>query len=286
MTEETGLATIDAMPIIADDTLITMANQAEKRIEAVIKIKQTALKVTNSTDWVDQNGRPYLQASGAEKIANLFNISWKIDEPQIETEESGHFTYTYKGVFSLSGRTIEIEGSRSSKDPFFKKYDYVDTGKTYPNGDPIKTKVEKQISDIDRRDVKMAALTNLLANGITRVLGIRNLSYADLEKFAGIRIEDIGKVEYKKQGGGKPPVNPPQKKMQQPPVNTPQNEEKKRTPASVVNELVIAHEGDVDMARERMKKETGKDSSDQLNETDMDKLEIIIGELKGAKNGR
>ena len=43
----------------------------------------------------------------------------------------------------------------------------------------------------------MAALTNLLGNGITRLLGIRNLSYDDLEKFAKITKADIaGLVTY------------------------------------------------------------------------------------------
>lgn len=178
---ETGL------PVLADDTLIQIAKQAEARIDAVIKIKQMALKVTNPSDWVDQNGKPYLQASGSEKVANLFNISWKIDEPTCEQEADGTITYIYKGEFSLAGRSIEVEGSRSSRDTFFKKYDY-------ENGKKVGEK------PLDRRDLKMAAMTNLLGNGITRLLGIRNLTYADLEAFAGIKADQIGKVEYKKAG--------------------------------------------------------------------------------------
>ena len=189
----------DNVPAIADDNLLRVAEMAERRIEAVIKIKQMALKVTNAGDWNDQGGRPYLQVSGSEKVANLFNISWRLDEPTIDTEADGHFTYTMRGIFSIPGRSISAEGSRSSKDPFFKKYDYSSGQKT-----------EKPISAIDRRDVRMAALTNLLGNGITRLLGIRNLSYADLEAFAGISKEMVSKVEYK--GKGKEPIKPPQEK--------------------------------------------------------------------------
>lgn len=191
----------DNVPAIADDSLLMIAQQAERRIDAVIKIKQIALKVTNARDWTDQGGNPYLQVSGAEKIANLFNISWRIDEPICETEDDGHFTFTYTGTFTISGRSIQVSGSRSSKDPFFKKYEWI-------NG----TKTEKPISAIDRRDVKMAAMTNLLGNGITRLLGIRNLTYADLQAFAGIEQSQIGKVEYKNKNGDKPPVSAPQKK--------------------------------------------------------------------------
>ena len=193
------------VPAIADDNLMRVAEMAEKRIDAVIKIKQMALKVTNAGDWVDQSGRPYLFVSGSEKIANLFNISWRIDEPVVETEADGNFTYTLRGVFSIPGRSISAEGSRSSKDPFFKKYDW-------NNG----TKTEKPISSIDRRDVRMAALTNLLGNGITRLLGIRNLSYDDLEKFAGIKKEMIASVDYKGKGKDKPPLQEPGKKNDDP----------------------------------------------------------------------
>lgn len=209
----------DNIPAIADDSLLMIAQQAERRIDAVIKIKQIALKVTNARDWTDQGGNPYLQVSGAEKIANLFNISWRIDEPICETEDDGHFTFTYTGTFSVAGRSIQVSGSRSSKDPFFKKYDYVDQGPNQP-----KKKVEKPISAIDRRDVKMAAMTNLLGNGITRLLGIRNLTYEDLKAFANITKDQLGKVEYKGKNGDKPPVNPPQRKTEIKDPNEPASE--------------------------------------------------------------
>lgn len=190
----------DSAPI-ADDTLIAVAKMAEARIDAVIKIKQLALKVTNPRDWCDQQGNPYLQVSGAEKIANLFNISWSFltAEPLCEEELDGHYTFTFKGRFSMGGRSIEVEGSRSSKDSFFKQNEYKEGVKT-----------EKAVGDRDnKRDVKMAALTNMLGNGITRILGIRNLTWEDLEKFAEIKKEQVGKVEYKKEGK---PIQPPQEK--------------------------------------------------------------------------
>jgi hypothetical protein len=194
------------VPAIADDNLMRVAEMAEKRIDAVVKIKQMALKVTNARDWTDQGGNPYLQVSGSEKVANLFNISWRLDEPSVETEPDGHFTYTMRGIFSIPGRSISAEGSRSSKDPFFKKYDWIKE-----QGKPDK-KMEKPISAIDRRDVRMAALTNLLGNGITRLLGIRNLSYSDLEKYAGITKDMISTVDYKGKGKDKPPLQEPGKK--------------------------------------------------------------------------
>lgn len=190
---------------IADDFLIQVAEQAEKRIDAVIKIKKIALKVTNPRDWSDQNGNPYLGVSGSEKIANLFNISWRIDEPIYEQDSDGHYTYSFKGYFSLGGRTIEAEGSRSSRDGFFNQYKYEEK-------DGKKEKKETPISErTNKRDVKMAALTNLFGNGITRILGIRNLTWDDLKEFAGITRDQVASVQYKK-GGDKPPVDMPKEK--------------------------------------------------------------------------
>ena len=110
------------LPILGNEGLLALAERAEKQIEAIKKIKSIVLKVTNPTDWIDQNGKPYLQASGGEKVARIFGISWRMDEPTIECEPDGHFAYTYKGYFTLGGVTIEAIGTRSSKDGFFKKY--------------------------------------------------------------------------------------------------------------------------------------------------------------------
>jgi len=175
----------EELAILSDDSLVHIAKQAGARVAAIVEIKQLALKVTNNQDWVDQNGKPYLMASGSEKIANLFNISWRIDEPIMDEEADGTITYTYKGYFALAGRSIEVEGSRSSRDPFFKKYEY-------ENGERAGEK------PLDRRDLKMAAMTNMLGNGITRLLGIRNLTYEDLEEFTGIKKENVVGIKYRK----------------------------------------------------------------------------------------
>jgi hypothetical protein len=190
------IALTNDLPVIASDKLIEIAEKAEKRIEAVKKIKQTALKVTNEADWVDENGRPYLQVSGSEKIARLFDISWKIDGPQYDFSEDGHYICTWKGTFSIGNVSIEAIGSRSSRDGFFKRYGYED-GK----------KQELPPSTIEKNDVEKAAYTNLLGNGITRLLGIRNMSYDDLAA-VGLDISKIRKVEYKRKG--KPAVSMPQ----------------------------------------------------------------------------
>ena len=187
----------NTLPVIADDTLVALADAAEKRVEAMNRIKKMALKLTNPYDWVDENGKPYLQTSGAEKVARLFGISWRISEPTKENLEGGHFSYTYRGEFSLAGATIDAIGTRSSKDGFFKKY-------TWEGPEGNKKRIELPASEIDVGDVKKSAYTNLLGNGITRLLGIRNLTYEDLKEYAGVTKEMVAPVEYKKGGKAQP----------------------------------------------------------------------------------
>ena len=179
-TEENGNVHALVPTGLGDDQLVAVAAAAEKRIEAVNKIKSLSLKVTNARDWTDQGGNPYLQVSGSEKVARLFGICWRLDEPTREDHDDGHFSYTFKGYFSMGTAEIEVVGTRSSKDPFFGG----------SKDRPIPP------SEIDRNDVKKGAMTNCIGNGITRLLGIRSLTWAELEQ-AGIKRDGVGKVQFR-----------------------------------------------------------------------------------------
>lgn len=173
---------------LSGDSIVKIAEQAEKRIEAVKKIKILSLKVTNKNDWVDEGGKPYLQSSGAEKVARLFGISWQLESPERSQTEEGHFTYTYKGQFSFSGASIEVIGMRSSKSPFFST--------RYKWKGNQKTKTTLPPSEVDEANVQKSALTNCIANGISRLLGIRNLTWEELKE-GGIE-KPSTKIEYGK----------------------------------------------------------------------------------------
>jgi hypothetical protein len=175
---------------IESDKIVVIAELAEKRIEAIKKIKTLALKLTNESDWIDQNGRPYLQASGAEKVGRMFGVSWRfIDEPQKILEDSGHFSYKVSMEFIFGDSTIEVIGFRSSKDPFF-----VTRYKLNPDGK--KERYELPPSEIDTGDVLKAAISNAIEIGVTKILGIRNLTWEDLSQ-NGLDISKIRKIEYK-----------------------------------------------------------------------------------------
>lgn len=159
------------------DNILYLAEKAEKYIVAMNRIMEAALKITNELDWVLIGGKPYLQESGATKVARLFGISIQlIGQPVVECDQEGYKTYTYKARFMLKDQFIECEGSRSMKEDFF-------AGK----GEKM-----KKPDQIDERDVKMAAYTNCINNGIKRLIpNLRNIDVATLEN-AGL---DVSKMQ-------------------------------------------------------------------------------------------
>lgn len=170
------------------DNILYLAEKAEQYITAMNRIMDAALKITNELDWVLIGGKPYLQESGTTKVARLFGISIQLlGAPTITCDNEGYKTYTYKARFMLKDQFIECEGSRGMKEDFFAK-----AGKDKPIKKP---------DEIDERDVKMAAYTNCLNNGIKRLIpNLRNIDTATLEK-AGLDVNKINGYTFK--GGSK-----------------------------------------------------------------------------------
>ena len=169
--------------LIEHDALVELAEKSEKRIEAVKKIIRAALRITNHRDWVIIAGEPYLTASGAEKVARLFGISWydmNIQEEEREDEKGKYYMYTCKAKFKLGEVEIEAVGTCSTRNKFF----YLAKGRV------------KELHEIDIPSVKKTAMTNCILNGVKRLLGLRNLTLEDL-KSAGISIDKITRVTFK-----------------------------------------------------------------------------------------
>lgn len=181
--------------ILTSDKLLAIAEQAEKRVDALNKIKLIALRTTNVKDWTDHSGKPWLQESGASKVGRLFGVSWSIpDDPVYEQFEDGHFQYTYKATFILADISIEAIGTRQSKDGFFN---------TRYQWDPNKNKkvpFDLPPSEIDKGDVKKAAYANCVERGITSILGIKNLTWEEIEEHTTIKKTQVTSIQY---GGGK-----------------------------------------------------------------------------------
>ena len=163
------------------DNILYLAEKADQYIAAMNRIMDAALKITNERDWCLIGGGVYLQETGASKIARLFGISIQLmGNVSIAVDANGYKTYTYKARFMLKDQFVEAEGSRSMKDEFF-------SGKG----------CKKSPDEIDERDVKMAAYTNCLNNGIKRLIpGLRGLDIKALEK-AGFNTSEIRGYTFK-----------------------------------------------------------------------------------------
>lgn len=157
---------------------------ANRRIAQLDKIVKLSISRTNHNDWVDQEGKPYLTCSGAEKIARLFGVCWKDvkSEKIITSDEKGqYYFYEYSGVFTLGADSITAVGTCSQKDQFFAKAH----GQIKP------------LSEIDETNIRKAAYSNMVVNGVTRILGIRNLTWEEVQD-GGIDQKKTSKVNYDK----------------------------------------------------------------------------------------
>ena len=161
---------------------------ANRRIAQLDKIVKLSISRTNANDWVDQSGKPYLTCSGAEKIARLFGVCWKDvkSEKIISSDEQGqYYFYEFSGVFTLGADSITAVGTCSQKDQFFAKV-----------GGQM-----KPLSEIDETNIRKAAYSNMVVNGVTRILGIRNLTWDEVKE-GGIDPSKTSKVTYGKGGNG------------------------------------------------------------------------------------
>lgn len=149
------------------NSLMAIAEQAERRVAALNKMMNAAIKITSGLDWTVIGGKPYLQETGATKVARLFGISWRIAEgyPKQTIDNNGYPTWEYRMIFTMGNNSIECDGSRDGSGDFF-------TGKTD----------KKNADEINTANVKKSAYTNCLNNGIKRLLpGLRNIDLAVLE---------------------------------------------------------------------------------------------------------
>lgn len=150
----------------SNKTLAQMVADAEEHMTLLTRQMELSLRITTGYDWTVIGGRPYLQESGATKVAKLFSVSWKILKEE-KFIDNGYPAYKYTMEFRQGATVIEAIGSRTGKDEFF-------AGK----GD--KKKSPDEICD---SDVEKAAYTNCLNRGIKALLpGLKNIELETLEK--------------------------------------------------------------------------------------------------------
>lgn len=196
---EVAVKETEILPSVTADTDDIIAS-AERRIANLQKVIGLALKITNQQDWVDMHGKPYLTGSGAQKIARLFGVCWREmkTEKNISDDETGQF-YFYKttGLFYLKGKNdlVEAVGTCSQKDQFFSRAG----GK------------EKLRSEIDETNIMKSSVTNCISNGITSLLGLKNLTWEQV-KSGGINQTETASVKFANGGAGGGKISEAQQK--------------------------------------------------------------------------
>lgn len=185
----------DQHPMISDRDALELSSEKKIDWDALIKhleIQKEAFKklrvillgYTREKDWVNIDGSPFLQESGAQAIAGPMSVNIvdiKSEKSWGEDKKGRFYTWKYTGrAYSLKiRREIEIEGICSSRDKFFGK-----VGGEY-----------KELEEVDEANVMRKSLTNLYRNGVMRLLGLRNIEWGELSR-ASLNIDSIKKVEH------------------------------------------------------------------------------------------
>ncbi len=157
-----------------------------ERLERAADLYQTrylpvCLKLTNVADWINHGTREKprfsLQSSGAEKIGNPFGMMWDrpiVTKHEREDDKGKFYEYEIEGIIKTNvlRRYGWFTGNCSSRDVFFNARGRFDEG-----------------------DIRKAAFSNWLVNGITRLAGIRNPTSEMLQK-AGLDPNKIEVIDY------------------------------------------------------------------------------------------
>lgn len=177
----------DAPPTDADLLAII-----ERRNQMLERILDYAIRATHAGQWVDQQGKPWPTAAAAEVMARRCAVSVRnVQSNKVpSSDDKGPFyMYVVTATASLPGGydAIESMGTCSSRDTFLG----------------TQTREGRPLSEIDEGNILKAAYSNMLVNAITRLLGVRNLTWEQLITM-GISPDGAAKVTFNSgsRGGG------------------------------------------------------------------------------------
>lgn len=183
---------VQSLVRVQNDVAPDLLKMIENRGALLERILDYAIKSTHPEQWFDLGGKPWPSGSACESMARRCGVSI-INVQKLKRQSSDDrgdfYIWECSATFVLpSGYdSIEAFGTCASRDNFLG----TDTG------------AGRELSEIDEGNIMKASYTNMLVNGITRLLGVRNLSWQRLEQL-GLSRGAMGKVEYKSgsKGGG------------------------------------------------------------------------------------
>jgi hypothetical protein len=156
--------------IMAADPAMSLEEQisrAEKYVELQVKMRNLAIRATNINDWIDQEGKPYLQWTGTAKVAAIFGVTYHTREylREKQTDQKGEYlVFTCMGDVSWQNRSVPEVGMASSRDSFFGVRSRKDSAGN-------SEKYFLPLSEIDQTNLKKKATTNFLNRGLKSLLG-------------------------------------------------------------------------------------------------------------------
>lgn len=162
----------------------------QERNAMLEQILSYAISSTHPGQWVDIGGKPYPTGPACEAMARRCAVRMEIlsREKIPSSDDMGDFyMYVYRCRFMLPGGldSIDAEGTCSSRDEFLG----------------TETRAGRPLSQIDEGNIMKAALTNARNNGITQLLGLRNVAWERLQAL-GVDRDGMSKVNYDTGGRG------------------------------------------------------------------------------------
>jgi hypothetical protein len=192
-TKDAGTAvalTEKAQPIVVAPNVTALEqsiDQAEKYLKALDRIRKMAIMLTNYTDWIDENGKPYLEAAGCSKIAGAFGIKTinvSRNKEVCKDDKGEYLRFITEGSGEWHTSTAHEIGSASTRDDFFAKRVKWATG-----ADGARTKEEYllPLSEVDLGDVEKKSFTNFMNRLIKRLLGL-SFTWEEIAEYSSKRI--------------------------------------------------------------------------------------------------
>lgn len=165
----------------------------EQRGKLMDRLLEAAIRATHSGQWVAQGDKPFPTAAAAEVMARrcgvrVFDVASKREERNDEDGPSYIYFTTGKAQLGNSEYdVIEAIGTCSSRDQFLG----------------TETGAGRKLSEVDEGNISKASYSNFLVNVITRLLGVRNMTWDQLARY-GVTKDGAASVTYKTgaQGGG------------------------------------------------------------------------------------
>jgi hypothetical protein len=194
-------------PVTGNSLLVNEASLNEKFVESAAKqielrarLLQTALKALKPHDIQDFDGKPYIEGEGAARIMAVIR-GFRVEEAKftIDNIHPHYFIECLIPIEFMGAKTVAI-GDCSTADPFFCGKDG-NAGQYRRHLD--RTGSEAMAGRLLLGDAKKKARENAISRGVSELLGLKGLSWEDLEKLGFSRNGAGSNVSFKKgsQGG-------------------------------------------------------------------------------------